>query len=190
LFAEGDRAERVFLIERGWVLVYCTTPGGRDVVLGVCGAGDIVGEMSAIDGEPRSATAIAVDGVDAVIAPASTLVRALQDITAAHELIRVLAARLRDADRKRVEFAALNTLGRVAWRLLELGERFGQPGPNGIAVELPLTQEQLESWCAASRESTVKALGALRSLQNISTGRRSVVIHDLDALRRHAHGIA
>jgi CRP-like cAMP-binding protein len=180
----------VFLIERGYVLLSCTSAGGREIVLAVSGRGDIVGELSAFDREPRSATALAVDDVRAVVAATSVLTRALEDVNAAHELIRVLAARLREGNRKQLEFATLNTLGRVAWRLLELGERFGQPTPEGIAVQLPLSQDQLASWCAASREATVKALGALRSLQSITTGRRSVVIRDVEVLRRQALGLA
>ena len=120
--------------------------------------------------------------------PGSALIRALSDAAAAMELLRVLASRLRDADRKRLEFAALDTLGRVAWRLHELSERFGEDTADGIDVELPLSQEQLASWCGASREATVKALAALRTLGCISTGRRSVLIRDLQALRRHAQG--
>ena len=122
------------------------------------------------------------------MAPCSALTRALSDSATAMELIRVLANRLRDADRKRLEFAALNTLGRVAGRLQELGERFGEDTPDGIEVALPLSQEQLASWCGASREATVKALAALRTLDCIATGRRSVLIRDLHALRRHADG--
>jgi CRP-like cAMP-binding protein len=118
------------------------------------------------------------------------LKRALGDVDAAHELIAVLAMRLRDGARRRLEFAALDTLGRVAWRLLELSERFGQPTPDGIAVELPLTQEQLASWCGASREATVKALRTLRGLETITTGRKNVLIRDAEALRRQAQGLA
>jgi CRP/FNR family transcriptional regulator, cyclic AMP receptor protein len=118
------------------------------------------------------------------------LMHALSDGSAARELIRVLAGRLRDGDRKRLEFATLNTLGRVSWRLLELGERFGKPTDDGVSVQLPLSQEQLASWCGASREATVKSLRALRSFNCITTGRRNVVIRDLEALRRYADGLA
>ncbi|HZE04442.1 MAG TPA: Crp/Fnr family transcriptional regulator, partial [Solirubrobacteraceae bacterium] len=135
----------------------------------------------------RSATAMAIDDVEAIVAPGSALERALDDVRGAREMITILAGRLRDADRKRLEFATLDTLGRVAGRLLELGDRFGARGDGELVVELPLSQEQLASWCGASRESTVKALSTLRALNCISTGRQSVVIHDLDALRRHAH---
>lgn len=190
LFTEGDLADRVFVIERGWVMITSVAPGGREIVLGLRGPGDVIGDLSALDGAPRSATALAAGQVEATVAPGSVLIRTLGDAAAAMELLRVLATRLRDADRKRLEFAALDTLGRVAWRLHELSERFGEDTANGVEVELPLSQEQLASWCGASREATVKALAALRSLGCISTGRRSVLIRDLEALRRHAQGAA
>jgi len=190
LFTQGDRAERVFVIERGWVIISCVAPGAREIVLGLRGPGDVIGELSSLDGEPRSATALAVGEVAAIVAPASVLTRALRDADIANELIRVLAVRLRDADRKRLEFASLDTLGRVAWRLLELGEQFGEAGADGITVELPLSQEQLASWCGASREATVKALAALRTLGCVTTGRRTLHILDVEALRRHAGGLA
>ena len=190
LFTEGDLAERVFVIERGWVMISSIAPGGREIVLGVRGPGDVIGDLSALDGAPRSATALAIGDIEATVAPGSTLTRALADAATAMELLKILAARLRDADRKRLEFAALDTLGRVAWRLQELGERFGEETAEGLEVELPLSQEQLASWCGASREATVKALASLRSLGCISTGRRSVVIRDAQALQRHAYGAA
>jgi CRP/FNR family transcriptional regulator, cyclic AMP receptor protein len=188
LFTQGDRAERVFVIERGWVLITSVAPGGREVVLGLRGPGDLVGDLSALDAAPRSANALAVGEVETTVAPTSALTRALSDAGTAMDLLRVLASRLRDADRKRMEFAALDTLGRVAWRLQELSERFGEETAEGIEVELPLSQEQLASWCGASREATVKALSALRTLGCIATGRRSVLIRDVAALRRHAFG--
>jgi CRP-like cAMP-binding protein len=190
LFTEGDLADRVFVVERGWVTITSIAPGGREILLGLRGPGDVIGDLSALDGAPRSATALAAGDVEATVAPGSALMRALTDAATAMVLLRVLASRLRDADRKRLEFAALDTLGRVAWRLQELSERFGEDTPDGIELELPLSQEQLASWCGASREATVKALAALRSLGCISTGRRSVVIRDAAALRRHADGAA
>ncbi|HEY2436720.1 MAG TPA: Crp/Fnr family transcriptional regulator [Solirubrobacteraceae bacterium] len=190
LFVEGDRAERVFLLQRGWVIISCVGAGGREVVLGVSGPGDVIGELSAFDEQPRSATAVAADDVEAVVAPAWALTKALDNLGAAHELIAVLAVRVRDDTRKLVEFATLSTLGRIAWRLLELSDRFGEPVPDGIAVSLPLSQDQLASWCGASREAAVRALRSLRTLGIISTGRHSVIIRDLDGLRRQAQGLA
>lgn len=190
LFVEGDQSARVFLVQYGWVLLTRTAPSGRDVVLAVRGAGDIVGELSSLDGQPRIATATALGVVDAVVARASALTEALQDSTAARELIGVLAGQLRDADERLLEFAALDTIGRVAGRLLELVGRFGTQTDDGIVIELALSQEQLASWCGASREATVKALAVLRQIGCLQTARRSILVLNVPALRRHALGLA
>jgi CRP/FNR family cyclic AMP-dependent transcriptional regulator len=186
LFVEGDRAERMFLIEQGWVLISILSATGRETVLSLAGPGDLLGDASAVDGSPRSASATALGDVITAVTPSRVLSDAVSDPELAVGLLRMLAARLREADRRRVEFASLDTLGRVSSRLVELVARFGDEEDGGVAIELPLSQEQLASWCAASREATVKALASLRQLGYITTGRHRVHVHDLDALRARA----
>jgi CRP-like cAMP-binding protein len=100
-------------------------------------------------------------------------------------LMRMLAERLRDADRKRIEFGAQDTTGRVAARLIELAERFGESTANGeIHIALPLSQEELAGWVGSSREAVSKALGVLRGAGEIRTSRLSVVVVDLAALQK------
>ena len=111
--------------------------------------------------------------------PAHVLRETLEaDPEAARELLIVIAERLREADRRRLEYTTQDTLARVATRLLELTERFGEPVAGGLRSELPLVQEDLARWCGASREATVKALRTLRRLGVVSTGRRTVTVHD------------
>jgi CRP-like cAMP-binding protein len=188
LFAEGDVGERVFLIERGWVTLRAAGVQGEEMVLGLRGPGEVLGEMSAFDGAPRTATALAVDAVVATVAPAARVVRILEeDVAATNDMLRIVLRRLRESDRQRVEFTVLDTLARVARRLLDLADRFGTAGPDGeIQVALPLSQEELASWCGSSREATVKALRTLREVGGISTSRRAVTVHDREALSRHA----
>ena len=56
LFAQGDDADALYIVETGELQVRATTPVGEDVVLAVLGSGTVVGEMSLIAGGPRSAT--------------------------------------------------------------------------------------------------------------------------------------
>lgn len=187
MFSQGDFADRVFLIEQGWVKITHASPDGRETVLGLRGPGEVVGELSTVDRAPRSAAAVTLGDVEVLVVPGRVLEQALQtDAAAALELLRIVAGRLRDADVKRVEFSSLSTVGRVASRLVELAERFGTPTADGVEVELPLSQEELAAWCGSSREATVKALRALRAAGAVTTGRRTAVIPDLEALRRHA----
>jgi CRP/FNR family cyclic AMP-dependent transcriptional regulator len=190
LFVEGDLPERVFILESGWVILSVARDDSKEIVLGIAGPGDILGEVSIFDDRGRSATAVTLSPVIATVAPIATLRAAADDIALAREMIAVLIARLRNADRQRSEFATVPVQGRVARRLLELGDRFGEPVEEGVRIGLPLSQEQLANWCGASRESTVKALASLRALRIISTSRRSMVITDQAGLRRSAIGRA
>jgi CRP-like cAMP-binding protein len=76
----------------------------------------------------------------------------------------------------------------LAGRLVELAERYGQrrEGEEGVLIDLAITQEELAGWTGASREALTKALQTLRGLGWIETGRRSLRIHDLEALRDRA----
>ena len=187
LFHEGQLPDRVVLLRAGRVKVTSTTPNGREVVLGFRGPGELIGELGAIDAKPRSATVVAVDAVEALTIPPGDFLAFLEEhASASLALVRVLSQRLRDADAKRIEFAALNTLGRVAHRLLELCERFGDPEDGAIRIALPLSQEELAGWTGSSLESVGRALQTMRALHWIATGRREIRVLDLDALRRAA----
>jgi CRP/FNR family transcriptional regulator, cyclic AMP receptor protein len=187
IMREGDRSEWVVVLRDGRVKVSCDTAGGTEVVLAVRGPGALLGELSAIGPEPRSATLTALEAVTALIvsrADFEAFLRAHGRV--AFLLLQTVVNRLRDADRKRIEFGAHDTTGRVAARLIEMAERFGQPVEDGVKIALPFSQDELAGWIGASREAVSKALGVLRSAGWIRTSRMSVVVRDLTALRRRA----
>jgi CRP/FNR family cyclic AMP-dependent transcriptional regulator len=187
LFHEGDASDWVAVLLRGRAKVSYYTEAGGEVILGVRDPGDLLGELSALDGATRSATVTAIDEVEALVLTADAFRLFLESYPRlALELVKSLVARLRDADVKRVEFGAYDSVGRVARRLIELADRFGKEGPDGVTIELPISQQELAGWTGSSRESVAKALSALRRLGWVDTGRRQMVIRDLDALRRRA----
>ncbi len=187
MFNEGDRSDHVALITSGRVKVFSPTDDGREIVLAIREQGDLLGDFSAIDAEPRSATATALEDVDAVIVTADEFRRFLESHPrVAIRMLETLTQRLRDSDRKRVEFAAFDSVGRVARRLVELADRFGEEAEHGIRIALSLSQEELAGWTGASREAVSKALQTLRSRGWIETRRRGITILDVDALRRRA----
>jgi CRP/FNR family transcriptional regulator, cyclic AMP receptor protein len=184
---EGARGSEVFVVLSGRVKVTVTTPEGREIVLQFCGPGELVGEFSVIDRGSRSGTAEALEPVEALAISAADF-RALIDKRPgfAVALLRNLVRRFRDSDRMRVEFAAAQTLGRVAARLVELVDRHGEPFDGGIAITLPLSQEELAGWTGSSREAIAKALHTLRDLGCIRTERRRIIVLDEEELRRQA----
>jgi len=187
LFHERQAADRVLVLLEGCVKLTSLSDSGKEVVLAIRGPGDLLGELAAIDGEPRSATATALEPVTAMSIPASDFQRFLQQHPrVALTLLKVVTRRLRDADRKRVEFASEDSMTRVAGRIVELSERFGDEVAQGLEIDLPISQEELAGWTGCSRDSVVNALQAMRGLGWIETHRRRIVVRDIDALRRHA----
>jgi CRP/FNR family transcriptional regulator, cyclic AMP receptor protein len=185
VMSEGATSDWVLVLTEGRVKVSSHTNSGTEVVLAVRGPGALLGEMSAIDGSPHSATVTALEPIAGI---------AIRDFTGflqehgriAVLLMQLVIGRLRDADRKRIEYGAFDTTGRVATRLLELAERYGEQTSGGVRVALPLSQDELAGWTGASREAVSKALRTLRDRGLIETGRRRVVVHDMEGLRKRA----
>ena len=187
LMHEGQIPDRVLVVRSGRVKVYSTTPTGKEVVLAVRGPGELVGELSALDQEPRSASIVALDRVEAVVLSSTEFRRfLLENPRVALWLLGMLSRRLRDADAKRVEYSTLPTLGRVAKRIVEIAEQWGETKGDVIEVDLPISQEDLAGWTGSSLESVGRALQTMRGFGWITTQRREIRVLDLEAIRRAA----
>lgn len=181
LFHEGDRADRVLVVQSGRVKLVATEVNGTETVLAVRSPGELVGEIAAIDDRPRSATAVAVGAVEC-IAVTTERFRALVATTPeiAMALLHVFAARLREAEGRRAEYGALDTTQRLARRLLELADAGGTISG--------LNQDDLAALIGASREAVAKSLAALRTAGLVRTGRRAIEVVDVAGLQRRANG--
>jgi CRP/FNR family transcriptional regulator, cyclic AMP receptor protein len=187
LINAGTVSNSVAVILEGRIKLSFFTNEGHEVVLAIRGPGDLVGDLSALDGLPHSATATALEPVEAIILTASEFTAfLLENPPVALMFLRMLSSRLRDADEKRIEFSAYDSVGRVARRLVEMADRFGDPQGQGLRITLPLSQEELAGWTGSSREAVSKALQTLRSKGLIETERRAVTILDLPRLATRA----
>lgn len=187
LFHQGDEPGGVSILLDGRVKVTSLSPSGKEVILAFRGPGDIIGEVAAIAGSARSSAVRAVEPVQALAVGAHDFRQFLESHgRASMKLVLMLIDRLHTADAARAEFAGVGVVGRVARRIVELADRFGEPCDEGIEVTLALSQEELAAWTASSREAVAKAMRTLRELGWIETQRRRIVIRDAAALRRYA----
>jgi CRP/FNR family transcriptional regulator, cyclic AMP receptor protein len=98
LFRRGDPGNALYIIRRGWVKIVTEDPSGEELVLNHCGPGEVVGDLSLIDGEPRSAGVVALSLVEALELKQGTFLAVLHDQPLIGLLImRNLAGRLRFA---------------------------------------------------------------------------------------------
>ncbi|MEU5692506.1 Crp/Fnr family transcriptional regulator [Actinosynnema sp. NPDC020468] len=180
---EGEVTGHVLVILHGLCRVSAHSSNGHERLLAVRGAGDIVGERSAVDGLPRSATVSALVPLRALVVSASGFAGLCQrHPRIAWAVLKVVITRQRDTDRQRVQYTGSATQ-RVAAVLIDVALR------RGIADqgEVSLSQEELASTVGTSRESLVRVLRTLREEGIISTGRRKIDILRLDRLHELVH---
>jgi CRP-like cAMP-binding protein len=179
IFGEGEESTHIAILLSGIVKITASTTTGREALLGLRGSGEIVGEIAALYGGPRSATVRALDGVEARLIATSVFQQRLRQHPDA--LFAVLAAvigRLRESDRRRLEFTGFDVLERVSLLLVELARTHGEAGASGaVVIGLRLSQEEIAGATGA------KALRQLRNRGAVTTARQRIVILDLDALR-------
>lgn len=184
LCAQDEVSRWVALLTSGTVKASVHTREGTEILLGVQGPGALIGAPEAADGRPRTATVTALETAEAVVVPRASF---LQFLRTHHQavwlLVDSLCRQLRDADGARVSLVSTDIAGRLASLLADLAEHYGHREEGGLRISLPLTQHELASWIGASREAVSAALSSLRTRGWIETGRRTVVVRDLTALR-------
>jgi CRP/FNR family transcriptional regulator, cyclic AMP receptor protein len=180
---QGDTVSSLFLVIAGAVRLSSVTASGREIVVGLLCRGDLFGE-SALLGDPSLVRAQAVGPTTLLALPIPSLRSTLERTPAtAEELLRLIAARLHRTSAALGDAMAADLPSRVVGRLRELADDHGVPGPNGVRLRVPLTQDELARMVGASRESVNRTVGALAARGVVRSGGGRMVITDPDALR-------
>jgi CRP-like cAMP-binding protein len=160
LFLTGDAGDGCYLVNEGLLKVTMVSRFGNERILAFLGPGTIVGELSIIDGLPRSASVVAVRA-----AALSFLSRAaFEDFAEKHpevykSLVTMLAMRLRETDAVVAAGSFLPLRGRVACTLLELAQDFGQDvGSGRIVIRQKIGQSDLAAMAGIARENVSRIL--------------------------------
>lgn len=186
LFTEGATDGSVFAIRSGRIRISVVTPAGRNVVLGLVEPGAILGDLTAIDGRPRAATATALDVVEAFVVGADVFNTMLREVPGlAADLLHELAGRVRESSSLRADREAGDLTVRVARCLARLADRaveFSHGGP----VTIELSQDDLAGLVGGTREEVNRAVSKLRSAGAVATTRGRIEVLDPAALHTEA----
>jgi CRP-like cAMP-binding protein len=98
-------------------------------------------------------------------------------------LLRHISANLRESDYKRLEYVSTSSSSRLASLIMKLAAEHGVATPEGVVIKLPLTQRELATAAATSREVVARTLRTLRSRDVVRTRRQVIVVVRPDVLR-------
>ena len=187
-----DSVQALYLIASGSVQVYMTGVDGRETILSFLERGDFFGEMSLIDGEPRSASVRTVTDAQLLIIHREsflTLIRQSPEI--AMGLLSEMSKRLRKANRQIGSLSTMSVSGRVAGTLLNLMQERGvrihtDNGKMVTVIHNRPTQQQLADMSGTTRETVSRICSLLVKTSAIAMTGKDIVIFDEDMLQERA----
>ena len=183
VFSEGEPCMGLYAVESGHVRIFKTSPGGREQVLSIDGPGSSIAELPVFDGGAYPASAIAIED-------ATLLFVGKQDFQAlclAHpqvglKVLRVVGARLRRLVGIIEELSFTTVRHRLASYLFRLAQKSGKRTAEGLAVSLPVTNQELAAQIGTVRELVSRNLSRLQAEGLLKIDGRDVTLSNLKAL--------
>jgi len=159
LFHKGDAGTQVYAVVEGTLKVVTTSDEGDDVVLNLLDPGAVIGEVAVFCNAARSASVVALTDCELLAIERRDLLAFLRSHPdASLALMSVLAGRLRSLSELVEDTLFLNLPVRLAKKLIALAETHGQRTPEGLRIELKLSQGEWGDLVGATRESINKQL--------------------------------
>ena len=159
LFRRGDAGLSLFAVLSGLIKIAADSVDGREIVLNIMGPGDVFGETAVLDGQPRTADAIALEDSELLAIQRVDMLALLdRDAAFARRLIEILCERVRWVSDQYEDAQFLDLGHRLAKKLVYLASAFGRPDGARIRIDLKLSQGELGRMVGVSRESVNKQL--------------------------------
>ncbi|MGB0747784.1 MAG: Crp/Fnr family transcriptional regulator [Magnetospiraceae bacterium] len=183
IFSRGDPGSGMMAVLSGRVRIVNYSADGKEVVLRVVTAGEVIGEITLIDGGDRTADAVAMGPTELLFLSRRDFLPFLEDHPRIGiELLKVLCARLRGTSEQLEDFTFLALRPRLAKVLLRLIDEHGKAVDGGIHIDLPLSQNLLAAMMGTSREAVNKQLREWEETGIVALARNSITITDQPAL--------
>ncbi len=180
IFFENDVGEALFMIVTGRVKVTILSDDGREIILAMLSDNDFFGEMSLLDNEPRSATAIALQETEMVVLHQREFLSIVEKRPRVLiNLLSVLSSRLRKANQQIGNLALHDVYGRVARILLEMASEDGTRLADGRVTFRRPTHQQIANMIGATRETVSRMISDLHRQGYIEISGKNVIIQDV-----------
>jgi CRP-like cAMP-binding protein len=174
IFVKDDPGTGLFAVSAGIVKISVPSPDGREAILNLVYPGEVFGEIALLDGQTRTADAIAMTDCELIVVERRDFVSLVrEDPKIALAMISLLCTRLRFVSQRMEEVLFVNLSGRLAKLLVRLDERtVNGADPRKLAI----TQLELSQLTGTTRESVNKQLRAWAKLKWLRLERGGIVV--------------
>jgi CRP-like cAMP-binding protein len=186
LFSAGDIADRIYLVEEGYVKIYRIASDGRRVTVGCMRSpGELMGLAETLYHGERTCFAGSVNDVKAVVVRKAKFEQLLEDKPKlAIKVAKLLGARMREAEAIVHELVCWQVPGRLALMLLKMAELAGVETDKGVKIDLRLTHEEMANMIGTSRQTVTSTLNNFKQENSITMEGRDILLTDIDKLTK------
>ncbi len=190
IFRQGEMGQELLIVRCGSVQIFLPDADNpEEAVLAILNDGEFFGELSLLDGQPRSASAVTLRETTLLSLQRETFYRALQtDHSAVAHIISVLCQRLRATDTRLAEAAFRDARERLAKYLWHLAEHEAESTPNGLRLKTPVSEAEMARSVGATTDRIRAELRHLHQDLVISWQNGELTILKPHDLRDMAHG--
>lgn len=186
LFSAGDVGDGCYRVEQGLLKIIATSPQAEERIVAMLGPGSIVGELSAIDGLPRSMSVVAFEDCTLRFVSRENFEKSVQTHPEiSRQLMAVLASRLRAADQALTAMSFLTVKGRVARALLDLADHIGKADRTGhIVFRQRIGHREIAAMAGVARENVSRTLSEWQRRKLVVRSSNNFCINNRSALER------
>ena len=177
IFGKDSDGDGLYIIRSGQVKVVLQNEEGKEIILATFQPGDFFGEMSLLDGRPRSANVFTTQNTQLLVLSRQSLFQHIEQYpTTGLKILMEMSSRLRRADEVIGNLVMLDAYGRVARVLIDLSEQQGEVTEEGILIKDRPTQQDMASMIGTTRETVSRILSDFQKRGLLSTEGKTIVL--------------
>jgi len=181
IFSENSLPIGLFCVSKGHIKIVKYGAGGKEQILRIANAGDVLGYRSLVVGKRYSVSAVAITDAAVCILPRKEFLNMLQNNPKFHqEILNLICKEAEVTENRMTDIAYKPAKGRIADALLLLNQSKNDQ-------EIQLSREELASYAGIVKETAIRILSELKKDELIKITKRKIQILDIDALVQLSH---
>lgn len=188
LCREGEVSDTLYILNEGKVKLSKVTKDGKEQIIHILGSGDFFGELNLFsDNELYNFDAHAISELKiCTLTKEDMHTIILNNPEISLKILKEVTRRLAETENLAQNLATNDAEVRIAYMILEFGEKYGVYSNEGLKIKLPINREEMANYCGITRETISRKLTKFEELEIIKLeGTRVIVIKDEKALREY-----
>ncbi|QBN18265.1 Crp/Fnr family transcriptional regulator [Flavobacterium nackdongense] len=185
IFEEGDLVNGIYCVTTGACKLSKLSPNGKDQIIKLVKAGELLGQRSMISDEPANLSAVALEDMEVCFIPKSEVISMFdKNNQFSMNMMKTICGDLKEASEHMISISQKTVKERLAETLVYLEETFGKKEDGSLRIQL--SREELAGMIGTATESCIRLLSDFNKTGLIGLIGKKIVIKDLAKLKRIA----